>query len=113
VATIAVDFALTLTGQPPDYWQQVAAHDEGNPFFEWFLVRGPVFFTLTSLGYMALVGAVVTWLPRRAGMVAALAFTFGHFFGASTWLEQGNGLGVSSVIAFGIALATALVLGLR
>ncbi|MBP7051896.1 MAG: hypothetical protein KBE65_12855 [Phycisphaerae bacterium] len=114
VAVIAVDVTLTLIGQPSSYWHNPSTGVEGNPFFAWFLVRGPLFFVSTAVFYAAVAFLLSSLLPYRLALIVCLSFVFGHYCGASSWLLFRFNAGMAGPIIYGILISTAAVfLGLR
>ena len=107
---IVLDTINTLLGQPARYWQHPASGRELNQFIQLFVIQGWLPFLLWSLLYVAGIFAAVSVLPRRCALVVLFAFTFGHYFGASTWWVYHWGYGAKAGIIYGIVLAVILVL---
>lgn len=114
VATLFVDFANTLMGQPPAYWTDHAMMHEGNSLVRVFLGRGwPAYFAL-DLAIAAGEFALITVMPVPVAFVCAFAFTFGNFAGATNWFFYTWRLGWIVPVAYGAVLSTLMVmLGLR
>lgn len=110
VPVIAVDTVCTLVGQPASYWNSPLSGEEGNPFFEWFLLRGYSFFLITSAIYVLIAFLLSSYLPQKLARVVMLSYIFGHYFGASTWLTYRFNMGMSGPIIYGILIAMAFTL---
>ena len=109
VILIAVDVTLTLIGQPGGFWNSSGAFKEANPFFAWFLAKGPAPFLALIVCYTAAVIWLVSVLPRRLGLITLMSFVFGHYFGASSWLMYHFRLGVLAPILYGVFLSICLI----
>lgn len=84
---MAVDGCVTLVGQPAEYW--AGNYDRVN---EWSLTFNdllhihPVALVVGLLFNGALICILILLLPRLLAMIASFAATFGHTWGAMTWL---------------------------
>jgi hypothetical protein len=84
-----LDNALTLLGQPPEYWAgDYTRCLEENPVLRWCLEHHPAAALAEGAVWVALVGAAVFVLPWRAAKVVSLGVALGHVVGASSWLQQ-------------------------
>ncbi len=91
-ALIALDVALTLRGQPPEYWRgQYDTARELNPPACWALRQHPALFAALGLLWLGTVCALVLRLPRRLARALALLTVCGHTCGAASWLAVGDG----------------------
>src|SRR5262245_40347840 len=86
LAVIAVDFGVTIVGQPSSYWHDPHTAREANPVFAWFMVRGSVWYFSFIVAYMSGVAALVRMLPRQAAIITGLVFLLVHYFAACTWV---------------------------
>lgn len=83
----ALDVALTLLGQDPDYWSG-ALHtaNEANPIARPLLATNPWLFAgLAVLWASVLAAVIVAWESRWSNLLAILV-AFGHALGGSSWL---------------------------
>lgn len=87
IVLCAADGLLTLWGQPEAYWSgNFASIDEYNPVAAWFLSLHPLAFAAAGVPYLALVVALVMWLPwRRLAVFVAVAVASGHALAAIMW----------------------------
>ena len=110
VATMFVDFAFTLMGQPASYWHDPSAMHEGNILTRVFLGRSWLHYLGLDVALAAGEFALVTFLPLPVAFVCAFAFTFGSFTGATNWLFYTWRLGWVAAIGYGVVLSVLLVL---
>jgi len=110
LGAILFDNINTLVGQPSSYWQHPETVQEGNHLTHWFISRGCMSFCLYELAYMAGTFLLVSIIPRRLALVVILAFIFGHYYGASTWLAHRWHLGTQGTVIYAIILAAIVVL---
>ena len=110
VATLFVDFAFTLLGQPASYWHDPSTMHEGNSITRLFLGRSWLHLLGMNLAFAAGELALVTFLPLPVAFVCAFAFTFGSFSGATNWLFYVWRLGWPAVIGYGLVLSALMVL---
>jgi hypothetical protein len=61
------------------------------------------------LVYISVVFFLVSILPRRLALVSIFAFIFGHYYGASGWLEYYWHFGINAPIIYGIILGVVFV----
>ena len=107
-AVMLFDFGLTIAGQPPLYWHDPLAADEGNPLFRWAMIQGwPIYFAVI-LTYIAGVLLLVSRLPRQAAFVTGFAFLLTHYCAGSTWLLFHFHTGMTGPILSAVALSVAL-----
>jgi hypothetical protein len=92
MALSVLDNALTLWGQPPEYWAgDYTRCSEEYPVLRWCLEQHPAAALAEAVVWVALVGAAVVVLPWRAAKVVSLGVALGHVVGSSSWLEEGFG----------------------
>lgn len=85
----AMDVALTLHGQPQEYWAgDYARSTEGAPFYFRLYTLHPIAGVGGHLLWIGLVVSLVVQLPEVYAVVLALAVAFGHTWGASTWVTR-------------------------
>jgi hypothetical protein len=114
LAAILVDSALTLMGQPGSYWLRPETANEANPFFRVFLARGWLDYIVFDIFYIAGAFLLVSALSRMPALISILAFVFGHFYGASTWLFYRWRLGAEAPWMYAVLLSAVIVwLGFR
>jgi hypothetical protein len=110
LGVILFDNINTLFGQSSNYWQHPETVQEGNHLTHLFISRGYIPFCLYELVYMAAAFLLASVAPRQLALVIILAFIFGHYYGASTWLAHRWHLGTEGTVIYGILLAVVLVL---
>lgn len=110
VGVMLFDKINTMLGQPDSYWQHPAIAEEGNAFFHFFLSRGLPVYVLFSLIYIVAIFSLVSFLPRKCGLIVTFAFILCHFLGASTWLDYRWHFGIAGPIVYGIVLSVFIVL---
>jgi hypothetical protein len=83
-----LDQALTLYGQPPEYWAgNRTTRDEGNPIVAWCLELHPAAIAGETVLWILLFGSLILVLPWRQGVLTlSLGVTLGHLVGSATWL---------------------------
>jgi hypothetical protein len=86
---LAADVALTLAGQPNDYWKGDYTNAvEANPLAYPILARGPWPFLLLAAVWAMLIGVAVACLSHQlAGWFVFLAAVV-HAVGGGTWLAR-------------------------
>jgi hypothetical protein len=90
----AFDLAVTLAGQPIEYWQgDYAVGLEGNPLARPLLLTGPVTFTLAVAAWALAFSLLVTHWRHSFAVVIAFLVTLGHAVCAGTWLMRAGVLG--------------------
>ena len=110
LATMMIDLALTLHGQPRSYWRDPATALEPNPPVRYLMQMGVLPFLVVVILYCGIAFALVSFLPSWIGYVTALVFSFGHFYAGSTWLEARMGWGMTGVYIYAVPLALAIAL---
>ncbi|MFO0970643.1 MAG: hypothetical protein U0793_34320 [Gemmataceae bacterium] len=96
IALGGLDIALTLLGQPSEYWAgDYRLAEELNPLARPLLTWHP--FAFLGLGVLWLVSVAlgILVLPRFSARLACFGFASSHAIGAATWLWR---LGLSGVI---------------
>jgi len=84
-----LDVALTLHGQPPEYWAgDYSRTTEGAAFYRRLYALHPVAGVGGHLLFLGLIGGLLVLLPERPAVVLALAAAFGSTWGASSWVER-------------------------
>jgi hypothetical protein len=110
VCVITFDNLNTLLGQPSEYWQHPETVQEGNHLTHFFISRGYFVFGLYELIYTAGAFVLASLSPKQFAVAVSLAFIFGHYYGASTWLAHRWHLGTAGTVAYGIVLSVVIVL---
>jgi len=92
VVLYTADVALTLSGQPPEYWaDDHAGANEINPVGHLLLAFGPwAFAGAVAVWLVAVSAAVLSWRNRVVEWVV-MAFTVGHGIGGACWLARHGG----------------------
>jgi hypothetical protein len=108
-AVIAIDFAVTILGQPHSYWHDAQTAHEGNPAFRWFMVQGwPCYFAFIT-AYIAGVLGLVSRLPKQTATVVGLVFLLTHYFAASSWLAFHFHFDLVGPVVYAIVLSVWLI----
>jgi hypothetical protein len=82
-----IDHSLTMWFQPAEYWNgSYMAAQEMNPQFLWLLQQHPLAGEAGLVGYVLVFCGLIVALPWRLALVASLALTLGHTWGAGTWI---------------------------
>jgi hypothetical protein len=121
IGAMLFSMSNTLLGQPDGFWLDPAnairgdglrLHSHVNHTFEFFLGHGWQPYVVACLIYFALAFLLVSVLPKRAALIAAFSFIFGHYFGACNWLANRWHLGFSGVTYYSFVLAAAVAFSL-
>jgi hypothetical protein len=111
----------TLAGQPEGFWLDpgkairgdgLHLHSHVNHTFEFFLGYGWQLYVAACLIYFALAFLAVSVLPRRAALLIAFSFIFGHYYGACNWLAVRWHLGFTGVTYYSFLLSAAVAFSL-
>jgi hypothetical protein len=87
VVLCGLDGALTLWGQPPQYWTSgYNTFHEANPLAAWLLTVHPLAFAAAGLAYCLGVCAAVSWLPLRYSVAMTTLVSLGHAVGVVSWV---------------------------
>ncbi len=107
-ALYAGDVALTLAGQPADYWAGAYGSAlEANPVAHPLLSRGPGLFVAVAAAWLATLSTVVvTWRHSLAGWVAVVV-AGAHAVGGACWLTRIGPWGWVVAVAYLVAAAQA------
>ena len=106
-----------LVGQPEGFWLNpenavrgdgLRLHNHVNHTFEFFLGYGWQPYVVSCLIYFALAFLIVSFLPRRAALIAVFSFIFGHFYGGCNWLAVRWHLGFTGVTYYSLLLSVAV-----
>ncbi|QDU18328.1 hypothetical protein [Urbifossiella limnaea] len=100
-ALYAGDVALTLAGQPAQYWGgEYGSALEANPVAYPLLARGPWLFVASAVGWFAVLSAVVvTWRRPFAGWVAVVVAA-AHAVGGACWLARIGPWGLVAAVGY-------------
>jgi len=83
-----IDHMVTLWFQPAEYWRgSYGAAQEMNPQFLWLLQLHPLAGEAGLVGWVLFFCGLIAALPWRAALLFSLALTFGHTWGAGTWIS--------------------------
>lgn len=104
------DPLVTLLGQPGSYWHHPETVLEGNPIWNWFMMRGWLAYVVADLVYCLAAFRLVSFLPRLYASIGIFVFTFVHFIGASNWFFYVWRLGMEAPAIYGIVLSSIIVL---
>jgi hypothetical protein len=109
LAAMALDFAITLLGQPGSYWLHPETANEANHLFRIFLARGWKDYLLFDLAYLSGTFLLVSILPRMTALICIFSFMFGHVMGLSTWMFYRWRMGMEAPATYGIVVSVAVV----
>jgi hypothetical protein len=89
IVLCAVDVALTLLGQAPDYWAgKYADVNEANPLVRPIVACGPGAFVAFAVLHSAVLSAIILrWRHRLAEGIAVL-MAMSHAAGATCWIVR-------------------------
>jgi hypothetical protein len=88
VSFSAADTVITLCSQSHEYWHDHSQADEGNVLFAHLLHTGPGYFLGGAVLWDSALVALILFLPRRASLMTAVAFTLAHGYAVIGWLEN-------------------------
>jgi hypothetical protein len=106
---IAVDFAVTLLGQPHGYWHNPLEAHEGNPVFRWFMIQGPAWYFVCIAAYISGVVGLVSRLRGQMAIVVGLVFLLTHYFAASSWIAFHFHFDLVGPVVYALVLALWLI----
>jgi hypothetical protein len=87
IALCALDFGLTLYGQPSAYWEgDYSAVQEGSPSFAHYLATHPLMAVGAGALWIVIFSTVILLLPEKLALTATIAIVIGHMAGAASWL---------------------------
>ncbi len=106
-----LDQGVTLWSQSEEYWG--GNYDdalEGNPLMRRLLSQHPMAFEAGLVGWMLLFLLAIGFLPRRLAMTLSVGITFGHLWGAVSWIMYAAlyGYWICLALMFGAALLIVL-----
>jgi hypothetical protein len=82
-----LDGALTLHGQPAEYWRgDWGLAVEANPPFRWLLRQHPLAFVAGGAAWVAAFLALLRCAPANLARVLAFVVLVAHALGAASWL---------------------------
>jgi len=86
------DIFITTFFQNPDYWKgDLSKATEGNPIGAWFMSQHVSGLYIISAFWIALIGVLGYYLPRKLSKTFLLFCLIAHSYGASTWLSKFTG----------------------
>jgi hypothetical protein len=110
----SLDAALTLAGQPPEYWRgDYARVNELSPTFNQLLAIHPLAFVAGFIGWLLAFTCLILLFPRTLALATSIAVAIGHTWGATTWLLYRFDYGYQACNALFILTAIALAVGIR
>jgi hypothetical protein len=106
----ALDAGLTLFGQSAAYWAgEYRCVSEGSPIPNHFLQFHPIAFAIGILLWAMLFVIIILLMPDVLALIVSIVVTFGHVWGASTWLFFRFQYGYQWCM--GLFLASSIILG--
>lgn len=109
LATMILDYTVTLAGQPDSFWHRPETMRESNQLARVFLAygwRGYIFYAFLLVSGTFLLLYI---LPRTGAMICVLATTLGGFAGSSNWSFYDWRLGIWAPVTYGIVVSIAIV----
>ena len=111
VVLCVVDAALTLRGQPREYWSgDFSQALEFNPLGHVLLAHHPLTFAIGVAVYLAFFLMLVQLLSARLAIFIAFALSIGHAIGGAGWLMREGVVGC--LLALGLIVAAERLVGL-
>jgi hypothetical protein len=105
------DAAITLFGQSATYWAGEYRYVcEGSPTPSHLLQFHPIAFATGILLWEILFVTIILLLPDVLALIVSIVVTFGHLWGAATWLYSFR-LQYAYQCCMGLFLASAIILG--
>ncbi|WP_226895515.1 hypothetical protein [Luteolibacter marinus] len=104
-----IDFSVTLSFQPPEYWDgDRAALVEANPIARWVLMAHPLLIVPAMLAWYALVFPLVFQTPARIGLRVIAAHLLAYPISISGWLVRmcKDGWGWVALLVISVAILT-------
>lgn len=87
LAAFVIDVALTLWGQPREYWNgDYGVAQEMAPVGFALLAHHPLAFVLAAAGYAILFSLAIRFLPGWLALWLSLGYLVAHSSGANSWL---------------------------
>lgn len=105
---MALDAAITLFFQPPEYWADPAHVQEANGTWAALLVHGPAIFEAAFLLYMAAVAGLMLWLRGTLQKVLGMFVFLAHAYGAASWAHVAPGEESYRWVLLAVVLSQAL-----
>jgi len=84
----SIDGGVTLFFQQNGYWTDHSKYLESNPFFEYFLLIGPMAFVGILVVWIMVLSGIILWTPRLLALGIGTGFIYGHSVGALGWLRH-------------------------
>lgn len=103
----ALDYGVTLYGQPSGYWQgHYDLAREASPVLLWCLRLHPLAFVTAALGLSLIFSLFILCWPIKPARFVAAVLTFGHIYGMATWVLPTGALGavVCVLVLYGAGL---------
>lgn len=87
VLLCALDYTLTLLGQPSEYWAGDYSYvNELSPTVHDLMAYHPLVSVIGMLLWVFVFALLILLLPDTYAMIISIALTYGHTWGASTWI---------------------------
>lgn len=110
VVLCVVDAALTLRGQPREYWSGDFSHAlEFNPLGHVLLAHHPLTFAIGVAIYLTFFLMLVQLLSARLAIFTTFALSVGHAIGGAGWLVREGMIGC--LLALGLIVAAERLVG--
>jgi hypothetical protein len=109
LATMLLDYTITLAGQPGSFWQHPETMRESNELARLFLGDGWPGYLLYAVLLVLGTFLLLRVLPRTAALIWVFATILGGFLGSSNWSFFDWRMGMQTPIIYGIVLSVAIV----
>ncbi len=114
VSVMCLDCALTLAGQPTEYWSGTHSRpNEAIPFCYYLLARGPLAFIAGKTAFILDFVGIVLLAPRNSAVILSV-FSLGNLSGPASWLlSQGYRYGAEIFYSVALFTVICMVFGIR
>jgi hypothetical protein len=109
LATMLLDFTITLAGQPRSFWHHPETMRESNQLARLFLGYGWLGYVLYALLLVLGTFLLLRVLPRTIALICVFTTILGGFLGSSNWLFFDLRMGMQIPVIYGIMLSMVIV----
>ncbi|MGD0632094.1 MAG: hypothetical protein ABR987_22410 [Terracidiphilus sp.] len=109
LATMLLDYTITLAGQPGSFWHHPETMRESNQLARLFLGHGWPGYLLYAVLLVLGTFLLLRVFPRTIALICVFATTLGGFLGSSNWLFFDWRMGMQTPVIYGIVLSLVIV----
>jgi hypothetical protein len=109
LATMVLDYTITLAGQPGSFWHHPETMRESNQLARLFLGQGWLGYLLYAVLLVLGTFLLLQVLPRLIALICVFATILGGFLGSSNWLFFDWRMGMQTPVIYGIVLSLGVV----